>query len=198
MTFATTPTTLPHWAQRDDENVKHMGLIGVGGYGEIHKVCISVSCLYSRKMQNLDNHQVTLEFSFPLMIQVFARKLVRPFAERINDADIANEIRAMEKLCKGRHQNIIIIFNHGRLRVQSAFYFIDMQLCDFNLDEYLRGTKHTPGLNRWKRAETTDAAILIIWPIMDQITDGLAFIHKHKEVHRDLNPQNGTESMASS
>jgi serine/threonine protein kinase len=99
----------------------------------------------------------------------------------------------MEKLCKGSHQNIIIIFNHGRLRVQSAFYFIDMELCDFNLDEYLRGSKQAPGLSQWKREETTDAAILLIWPIMDQITDGLAFIHRHKEVHRDLNPQNGTE-----
>ena len=126
---------------------------------------------------------------------MFARKLVRPFAERISDADIANEIRAMEKLCKGSHQNIIHIYNHGRLTPSSAFYFIDMALCDFNLDEYIRCSRQAPGLCLWKREETIDAGILLIWPIMDQVLDGLTFIHSNKEVHRDLAPQNGINNI---
>jgi len=97
----------------------------------------------------------------------------------------------MEKLCKGSHKNIIHIYNHGRLTPSSAFYFIDMELCDFNLDEYIRCSRQAPGLKLWKREETVDAGMLLIWPIMDQILDGLTFIHRNNEVHRDLTPQNG-------
>jgi serine/threonine protein kinase len=97
----------------------------------------------------------------------------------------------MEKLCNGSHINIIKIFQHGRLRPESAFYFIDMELCDLNLDEYLRGAKRIPGLAEWKKETDQQHVVPLIYPIMDQITSGLSFIHSHKEVHRDLNPQNG-------
>jgi hypothetical protein len=59
MTSDTNQETAPQWVQRDDENVRHMGLIGVGGFGEIHKV--SPSRINSCKMQNLDDYQVSLE-----------------------------------------------------------------------------------------------------------------------------------------
>lgn len=34
-------------------------------------------------------------------------------------------------------------------------------------------------------------SIMKIWRIMEDITSGIAFIHFHKEVHRDLKPRNG-------
>jgi len=30
-----------------------------------------------------------------------------------------------------------------------------------------------------------------VWNIVNQITSGVEFIHKHEEVHRDLKPSNG-------
>ena len=46
----------------------------------------------------------------------------------------------MKKLCTQSHKNIICVFEHGQLN-GTAFYFIDMDLCDFTLYEYLRGAK---------------------------------------------------------
>jgi serine/threonine protein kinase len=117
--------------------------------------------------------------------------LIRPFAGRVDESDIANEVRAIDALCKGAHVNIVEVFRHGRLKADSAFYFIDMELCDANLEEYTLG-KGLPGLPSWKHAVATRATLPLIVDIMRQICDGLTFIHNHNEVHRDLNPQNGT------
>jgi serine/threonine protein kinase len=97
----------------------------------------------------------------------------------------------MEKLCKGAHRNVIEIFRHGRLRPDSAFYFIDMELCNINLDEYLHGAKMVSGLVDWKQGVDEGNIITLTCGIMDQIAAGLGFIHGHNEVHRDLSPQNG-------
>ena len=44
--------------------------------------------------------------------------------------------RNIEKLCKlGIHENIVSVLQHGKLS-NSAFYFFDMKLCDFNLETY--------------------------------------------------------------
>lgn len=34
------------------------------------------------------------------------------------------------------------------------------------------------------------------WDILEQIASGVQFIHNHRQVHRDLKPQNGTISQA--
>ena len=33
--------------------------------------------------------------------------------------------------------------------------------------------------------------LLNIWTIMSDITKGLAFLHEHRQIHRDLKPRNG-------
>ena len=55
----------------------------------------------------------------------------------ISEEDIANEVRAMDKLCKGSYLNIIEIFQHERLRDNSVFYYIDMEFYDCNLHRVL-------------------------------------------------------------
>lgn len=82
------------------------------------------------------------------------------------------------------------VFRHGRLRTDSAFYFIDMELCQANLEEYTLG-KEVPGLACWTAAVAAKTHVRHLVDIMLQICDGLIFIHSHNEVHRDLNPQNG-------
>jgi len=113
-----------------------------------------------------------------------------------------NEARAVDKLCTpeaGKHRNIVTVFKHGKLR--PSYYHLDMELCDLNLQHYIE-RKWTPAIQekmpyftveplpmRNKRAQ--------IWDIMEDITSGLAFIHLHKEIHRDLKPRNSTRlSMA--
>jgi len=103
-----------------------------------------------------------------------------------------NELRAVDKLCRSSHPNIIEIFRHGRLRHNSVFYYIDMELCDCNLEEYRQGRKSIPRVLSWAKAVECGEGPFFLCSIMRQVISGLKFIHAHDEVHRDLNPQNGT------
>jgi serine/threonine protein kinase len=107
--------------------------------------------------------------------------------------DIQNEIRAVEKLCvKSTHENIVSVLQHGNL-ADSPYYFFDMDLCAFNLETYLlllwKETKDDIGMEVPQCRDRS--SMRSIWNIMSQIANGLAFIHTHHEIHRDLKPRNG-------
>jgi serine/threonine protein kinase len=125
---------------------------------------------------------------------IFARKLVRPITGQVDDAAfkvVENEVRAIQKLCNGSHQNIIHVLRHGRLRPNQALYFIDMEYCDANLDYYVQGKwVHSDMLN-WSEASQEQRVEYGVSGIIIPILSGLIFIHSHDEVHRDLNPRNG-------
>lgn len=93
-----------------------------------------------------------------------------------------NEVRAIDKLCKHRHENIVTVLRHGWLN--SSYYFFDMELCEMNLEQYISGELNTSSV-----PETYDATEIL--NIITQVTSGLDFIHNHAEVHRDLKPRNG-------
>jgi hypothetical protein len=62
-------------------------------------------------------------------------------ADRPNPKVIANEIKVLSELChQGAHQHIVAVLRIGELR-NSQYVFIDTELCDLNLAEYIRGTK---------------------------------------------------------
>jgi serine/threonine protein kinase len=118
--------------------------------------------------------------------------LIRLFAG-ITQNEIENEVRAVTKLCKSGHPNIVQVFQIGQLTHDTAFYFIDMELCDFTLGSYIHCAS-TPHLVDWKRLRQQGASSALrmeIKNIAGQITDGLLFIHDLGEAHRDLTPQNG-------
>jgi serine/threonine protein kinase len=74
---------------------------------------------------------------------------------------------------------------YGKLGPDSQYYFIDMELCDKSLDQYISDFHSTPDTNALKESTAS------IWKIMRDITDGVSFIHSQLEIHRDLKPQNG-------
>lgn len=116
---------------------------------------------------------------------MFARKLVRPFG-MTSQADLLNEIRALDKLCIGDNRNIVKVFKHGSLTT-SPYYYIDMELCDLSLTQYLSDDLRDL-ISDHKRVPFE---IGHVWGIMKDATCGLEFIHSHNEVHRDLKPGNG-------
>ena len=70
-----------------------------------------------------------------MAIEIFARKLVRS-NNTFSMMDIKNEIRVVEKLCSpGTHKNIVSVLRHGQLS-NMPYYFIDMELCDLDLETY--------------------------------------------------------------
>jgi serine/threonine protein kinase len=88
---------------------------------------------------------------------------------------VENEQRAVVKLCQDSHKNLVAILGLGKF--DSSHYYIDMELCQSDLEQYI---------------QTSNVEIDRIWGIMRDISDGVAFIHSHNEVHRDLKPRNST------
>jgi serine/threonine protein kinase len=93
--------------------------------------------------------------------------------------EINNEVRAINKL-SGGHKNLVKIISHGWLPLssqsgtQSRCYYIDMELCDYSLEQYIAD----PYLGRKLRDAWTDAQTLTeILSIMKQITMAVQYIH---------------------
>lgn len=71
----------------------------------------------------------------------------------------------------------------------STYYYLDMELCDFNLETHII---------KWKELKLSSAPqkqhrFIEIKKIMSDISEGIVFIHQKREIHRDLKPQNGKQ-----
>ena len=100
----------------------------------------------------------------------------------LSRTDILNEFRAIEQLCKqSSHENIVAVYRYDQL---GSWYYIDMELCEFNLAQYIydfdMADPMLPALN-----------MTTVLKIMQDVSRGLAFIHQSQKVHRDIKPQNG-------
>jgi len=100
----------------------------------------------------------------------------------LSRTDIVNEFRAIEELCmKNSHANIVVVYRYDQL---GNWYYIDMELCEFNLAQYIydfdTAIPMLPALN-----------MTMVLKIMQDVSRGLAFIHQSQKVHRDIKPQNG-------
>ena len=133
------------------------------------------------------------------MGKVLARKIIR-LTTAITQDDVKNEMRAVARLCMKphTHQNIVTVFDYGRLT--PFLYFIDMELCDLNLERWIYRTWDSTATKRlpFLTAELPPRARMgQVWDIMEDITKAVTFIHGAQEIHRDLKPSNGS-SLAKS
>jgi serine/threonine protein kinase len=118
----------------------------------------------------------------------------------VTTQDILAEARAIDKLQENKkHKNLVTITEHGWL-AESWFYYIDMELCQGNLDDYLHEKKtltyESSSNPRFFNATLLEKGDWYIWDIMEQISKGIEFIHSRTLVHRDLKPRNGNLSVA--
>lgn len=100
----------------------------------------------------------------------------------------------------GGHPNIVVILQDGWKTIPfvGEYYFIDMELCDLNLHDYIQGHRSMT----LEVYDTLDPRIFVppecdilekmrnVWAIMIHISQGLEFLHQYGQVHRDLKPRN--------
>jgi serine/threonine protein kinase len=120
-----------------------------------------------------------------------------------HDKDVVeNETRAI-KICMSReHPNIVTILHYGRL--SSDHFYIDMELCAINLDDYIYDTSSARSKVQNEANCEGISPVFVpnecsfqlqlqnVYTIMSQISDGVKFLHMEKLAHRDLKPSNGT------
>lgn len=100
--------------------------------------------------------------------------------------DIQQELRAVDSLCRYEpHRNIVAVTKYGRLDFGS-FYFLDTELCDLNLDNYIY-RQWTSTMHQDVTYFTTEPSSHMrmghIWKIMEDVNNGVAFIHQRKQIH---------------
>jgi serine/threonine protein kinase len=175
-----------------DPKLSYRRKIDAGAFAEVHEVCIAIRTFaYTRS--TIDTRALYLARSYEADMQGIARKLLRPFGV-ITQEDIENEARAITKLCgQEQHNNIVEVFQHGKLP-NSPYYFIDMELCDMNLDMYIESIDR-PITGNAKAFLSPDLVATVIIDIFRDITRGVVFIHNHHEIHRDLKPRNSNSNL---
>lgn len=124
-----------------------------------------------------------------LTTRVFARKIIRLISDGMH-ADVQKEVNAIESLCrKVTHPNIVKVFRHGWL-YESSYYYIDMQLCSFNLESFIYEESIFIQIGTYIRGVESEFYRCIVLEVFKDILSGVEFIHSHGQVHRDLKPRN--------
>jgi serine/threonine protein kinase len=119
----------------------------------------------------------------------FARKIIRPHS------DIEDERNAATKLKDSPHKNIVKILDYDfDDKSRSGKYYINMEFCEFNLHEYVKGSvdTKTARLLDWPMSDHGSKMQYLLSDIMNDIINALICLHERGLVHRDLSLDNGT------
>jgi len=105
---------------------------------------------------------------------------------------IENEVRNLTELCQqGPPPHIVNVLRIGELR-NTRYLFIDMELCDLNLVEYIYCTKPREAVPTFFiKDQPPPMKACQIWTVLLQIVKGVEYLHHKHMVHRDLKPANG-------
>ena len=174
--------------------VSSISQIGKGGSGEIFKICFKHSAIekrsHLRTPTRVRRSSITCEiYSIADICKAIARKIKKVLSPQ-EKVDYIKEVKSMKDLGSEFHKNVIQYIADGEI-LSDSIYFIDMELCDINLDEYMNGTQNISGIHGLPAWNKEDPDLFLIVAIVQQLLSGLDFMHKKQMVHRDLDPKNG-------
>jgi serine/threonine protein kinase len=127
-----------------------------------------------------------------MAIQVFARKVIRSVPGTTDQKVMKREIEALVVLCQESHENIIELLGH---QIRNDMQVIDFELCELSLREWFDCSVVRKQWWLTSPIDETDQKFFVV-ALMQQLLNGLYFIHAHGKVHRDLTPQNGTFNLS--
>jgi serine/threonine protein kinase len=129
------------WTDGLTVGVSCHSMIDEGASGTVYQVsCSSDISLIDPLDVRLPNGTGTFVLAPVTDWKGFVRKIIHVISPSMKAA-IQNETRALGQLQKaGDHKNIIQVLGHGWLGVSQNYFFIDMDLCDSNLHDYI----HSP------------------------------------------------------
>jgi len=105
--------------------------------------------------------------------KVFARKLTRVRLS-VKQEDVEHEIKALESLYRtGGHPNIIEVLEHGWLETTGRVYYLDMELADLSLAEYIATIFHNRPLPCYVNYFAEFDAGVEIQPVVVEQVDGV-------------------------
>jgi len=172
--------------------------LGAGSSGSVYKVNVSAwgTWLIGKDSKPWKKQWPSSGIDFAsssLNSQFFARKVIFPekapqLPSWVNETPLPQEIKVVERLreCEGwPHENLIKIFRH--CEIQSGFHGIDMELCDFDMHQYIESPRLSVAHEKAMRGKRSPYEII---QVVRQVSGGLEFIHRNKWVHRDIKPLN--------
>src|SRR5271169_5066375 len=85
-------------------------------------------------------------------LRIFARKLIRSFAE-FSPEEIDKEADVVSRLCQpGGNKHVVEVRRHGWLPHNPSYYYVDMEYCPQNLEYWIHGSgtppEYTPHIDR--------------------------------------------------
>jgi serine/threonine protein kinase len=106
----------------------------------------------------------------------------------VTEADIDREVQIIMRLCTTGHNHIVKVLHHDWL--DSRYHFIDMELCDISLEEYVSGNPllERPNLLHEPVFVSSDCSpnlrLLNTFTVGNHIAQGISFIHEQNYSHR--------------
>jgi len=168
-----------------DPSIEHVGTLGSGAFGVVYLVSmIHYDCMLISAAEIQRHWGGRCHFCFTELEQSFARKVLHS-TETVAAVDIWNEVRSISQLCHAQaHRNILCSLGHGTLD-GDRYYYLDMELCDFNLEKYMTNATAVLG-----------DVLIRVWDIMNDIKSGLSFLYSNNMIHGDLKPPNGMSVLS--